>query len=457
MDKRFPLEDQIAMLASALRGRVIMPNSADYDAVRVGPIGNGDRLPAAVIRPRSAADVAAVINFARATDLEIAIRSGGHGTAAVGGTDGGILIDLRDLNGLEVDAKSMTAWAGTGLTAGQVTGALEQQGRIIGFGDSASVGIGGITLGGGIGYFARKHGATIDSLLAAEIVTAAGDIVIADATSHPELFWALRGGGGNFGVVTRMKYKVHALPSFVGGPLVLPPTPEVLAGFVAAAMAAPEELTTIALILPAPPLPFVPPEMVGRTVLAGMMAYAGDPKDAGKVLAPFRALAKPIADLVGPAPFSSMYIPEDPGMRPTVSMRSRFVDRFGIGEAAEMLTHFERCDAPMKIAQVRVLGGAFGRVPADATAFAHRASPFLTAFIAMSAPNDAPRHEQWATDALKAMGQGDDSVYVNFLGAEPARVRSAYPSKTWERLRRVKRQYDPENLFRVNQNIPPAA
>jgi FAD/FMN-containing dehydrogenase len=298
-------------------------------------------------------------------------------------------------------------------------------------------------------------------VLAAEVVTAAGDILVADAEHHPDLFWALRGGGGNFGVVTRLKYRLHPLPEFTGGPLVLPATPEVLAGFVAAAEAAPEELSTIVMVMPAPPLPFLPPEVHGKLVLVGAMAFAGPADAAQQALAPFRALATPIADLVGPAPYSSLYMlapPEDD--RPTVTVRSRFIDRMGIAEARTMIEAMASCDAPMKLGQVRVMGGAMARVPAEATAFAHRGSRIMIAWIAMHAPGaDAiARYTGWACAANDALRQDDAGAYVNFLAKEGAAgLRSAYPEATWDRLRQVKRRYDPENLFRLNQNIPPAA
>ena len=457
MDKRFPLEDQIDMLASALSGRVITPRHEDYDAVRMVPLGNYDRRPAAVIRVRTASDVAAVINFAKTAGLELAVRSGGHSTAGHSGSEGGVVIDLRDLNEIDIDTDAMTVWAGAGLTAGEVTRALEQHNVIVGFGDAATVGIGGLTLGGGVGYLSRKYGLTVDFLLAAEVVTAAGEIVVADADNHPDLFWAIRGGGGNFGVVTRMKFRLEPLPSFIGGPLVLPATAEVIAGFVAAAEAAPEELTAIAMALPAPPLPFLAPELYGKTVFMAMMAFAGVPEAAEKALAPFRALAKPYADLVGPAPYSSMYIPEDPNMRPAVAVRSVYLDRLGAVEAAAMLARLEACDAPMKMAQIRVLGGAVARVPVEATAYAHRQRRVLTAFLAMDAGSEAARHDRWAAESLTALkADGVDAAYVNFLALEPGRLAAAYPGATWERLKLAKAKYDPENLFRLNQNIPPA-
>ena len=460
MDKRFPIEDQISMFSSAIKGRVVTPVDADYDAVRMVVLANFDCRPRAVIRVANATDVTAVLNFAQATDLEIAIRSGGHSVGGFSGTDGGIVIDLRDLNGMAIDAEAKTAWCGAGLTAGDVTRAVEQHGLIVGFGDSASVGIGGLTLGGGIGYMVRKHGLTIDSLLAVEIVTAAGDIIVADATHHAELFWALRGGGGNFGVVTRFKYRLHDLPSFVGGPLILPAQPEVLAGFMAASAAAPEELSAIAFVMPCPPMPFLPPAMHGQVVIIAMMAYAGDPAAAQAALAPFRALATPIVDLVRPAPYSSLYIMEPPpGLRDAVSCRSRFSNRLGVEEAATIIDRIQRSDAPMRMAQVRTLGGAFSRVGNGDTAFGHRNATVMTAFLAMyGSVADQPHHDAWATEAMNAVAPGETGVYVNFLAQEgEARLHAAYPAGTWERLRQVKRRYDPENLFRLNQNIRPAS
>lgn len=462
MDKRFPIEDQIEMLAYALKGRVVTPRHADYDSIRLASLANADHLrPAAVIRVANAADVAAVLNFAQATDLEIAIRSGGHSTVGYSCSDGGIVIDLRDLNAIDIDAKAMTAWCGTGLAAGEVSRAVEQQNLIIGFGDAGSVGIGGLTLGGGIGYMIRKYGLTADNLLAAEIVTAAGDILMVDAAHHPDLFWALRGGGGNFGVVTRLKFRLHALPSFVGGPLVLPPTPEVIAGFMALSAAAPEELSTIGYLMPLPPAPFIPAEAQGKLAFVGMMAYAGDPAAAAAVLAPFRALATPLADLVRPAPYSSMYdLDPPPEFRPAVAIRSRFVEAISLADAQAILDAMNACDAPMKMTQIRALGGAFGRVPANATAFGHRDAKIMVAFLAMHGPvpEQAARYDRWAADALASLNPGSAAgAYVNFLADEgKIGLEAAYPAATWNRLRQVKRQYDPENVFRRNQNVPPA-
>ena len=447
------------MLAAALRGRVITPNDTDYDELRAVALANFDERPAAVIRVANAADVAAVINFVQASDLPLAIRSGGHSVIGGSGVTGGIVMDLRELNAIDIDETSKTAWIGAGQTAGEVSAAVTERKLIIGFGDAGSVGVGGLTLGGGVGYMIRKHGLTIDNLLAAEIVTAAGEILIVDANNHPDLFWALRGGGGNFGVVTRFKFQLHDLPHFVGGPLAFAPTPEILAGFAAASAAAPEELSTIGYVMPIPPVPFVPTEAHGKLAFIAMLAYSGPAEGAEAAIAPFRALGTPIADLVAPVPYTTLYMLDPPPeMKSAVSIRSRYAKQFGLGEAKAMLAAMDACDAPMKMAQIRVLGGAFSRVAADATAFAHRDQSLLISFLAMygGGPDVTARYEGWATKAMAAIASADNGAYVNFLSKEgDAGLRSAYPPATLARLRQIKATYDPENLFRLNQNIVP--
>jgi hypothetical protein len=241
---------------------------------------------------------------------------------------------------------------------------------------TGSVGIGGITLGGGIGYLVRKHGLTIDSLLAAEVVIADGRLLHVDDQTHPDLFWAIRGGGGNFGVVTRFQYRLHEVFTIVGG-LLLPATPAVLAGFLASADAAPEELSTIANVMPAPPLPFVPAEQHGKLVVMATLAYAGDTEAGQRAVAPFRALATPVADLVRPMPYPQIYPPEQEGFHPTAVSRTMLVDAVDRDGSEAIVEHLEASTAPLPVAQLRVLGGAMARVPAEATAFAHRASRLM--------------------------------------------------------------------------------
>jgi hypothetical protein len=445
-------------LRSRFTGRLITPDDSDYDAVRTVMYGGNDLKPSLVVRVADVDDVAAAVTLARQTGLELAVRGGGHSGAGHSTTNGGIVLDLRDLKHLEIDPQHHTVWADAGLTAGEVTAAAAEHGLAVGFGDTGSVGVGGITLGGGVGFLSRKHGLTIDSLLAAEIVTADGGLLRVDDESHPDLFWAIRGGGGNFGVVTRLCFRLHPLQKIVGGMLILPATAETIVGFIAAAEAAPEELSTIANVMTCPPLPFVPPELHGDLVIMALVCYAGDAQDGERAIAPLRALAEPIADLVKTRPYPDMFPPEDPDYRPTAVSRTMFVDHVDRPVAQTILERLRASDASLRVAQLRVLGGAIARVPTNATAYAHRASPIMVNVAAFyDGPDDRPVREAWVTDFASTLHQGDDGVYVNFLGDEgESRVRAAYPDRTWDRLTRVKAQYDATNLFRRNQNIPPA-
>ena len=447
----------ITELRDAVRGRVISPADADYDAARTVTAGHIDRRPAAIVRVADAGDVASTIGFARERGIELAVRCGGHSGAGHSVIDGGIVIDLRQTKAIDIDVTGRTVWAEGGNTALEVTSAVWEHGLAIGFGDTGSVGIGGLTTGGGIGYLVRRDGLTIDSLLAADIVTADGRLLRVDETSHPDLFWAIRGGGGNFGVVTRFQYRLHELPAFTGGMLLLPATPETIAGFVAAAEAAPEELSTIANVMPAPPMPFLPEEVHGQLSIMALMAYAGDEQTAQEVYAPFRALSEPLADLVKPMPYPEIYPPEDDSYRPTAAARTMFIDHVDLEVAATIVERLNASDASMRVAQLRVLGGAMARVPSDATAFAHRSGRIMVNLAAFWEGDDRPLREAWVDEFMAAIYQGDDAAYVNFLGDEgPVRVHDAYPGSTWERLAHVKARYDPTNLFRLNQNIPPA-
>ena len=447
-----------ARLRAALNGRVITPDDAGYDEARSVFYGGIDRRPALIVRVADATDVSRVVGLARDGGLELAVRSGGHSVAGHSTTDGGIVLDLSEMKNLELDIEGRTAWAQTGLTAGEYTAAAGAHGLVTGFGDTGSVGIGGITLGGGVGYLVRKHGLTIDDLLAAEIMTADGELLRVDAESHPDLFWAIRGGGGNFGVATRFKFRLHEVDTFVGGMLLLPATPEVIASFVAEAEAAPEELSTIANVMTAPPMPFVPAEIHGELVIMAMLAYAGEVDEGERAIAPFRALVEPIADMVKPMPYPEMYPPEEGDYHPTAVARTMFIDTIDRDVSQTILEHLRASDAPMRVAQIRVLGGAMARVPAEATAFAHRSSRIMVNVAAFyEGTEERAAREAWVSYFAAALRQGEGGAYVGFLGEEEeGQIREAYPGSTWERLAEIKRRYDPTNLFRLNQNIPPA-
>jgi FAD/FMN-containing dehydrogenase len=453
-----PTNISIPELRASLNGRVITPDDATYDEARTVFYGGFDSRPALIVRVADANDVSRVVTLARESGLELAVKSGGHSVAGHSTTDGGIVLDLSRMKNLEIDVEGRTAWAESGLTAGEYTAATGAHGLATGFGDTGSVGIGGITLGGGIGYLVRKHGLTIDDLISAEVVSADGELLRVDAESHPDLFWAIRGGGGNFGVVTRFHYKLHEVGTIVGGMLMLPATAEVIASFVAEADAAPEELSTIANVMPAPPMPFIPSEQHGQLVIMALVCYAG-PTDAGeRALAPFRALAEPIVDMVKPMRYPEIYPPEEEDYHPLASARTMFLEAIDLPVAQTIVEYLEASSAQMAVAQIRVLGGAMARVPAEATAFAHRSSRIMVNVAALyEHPDQAPEHEPWLADFAAALHQSDGGAYVGFLGEEgEGRVRDAYPGSTWDRLAAIKGRYDPTNLFRLNQNLPPA-
>ena len=453
-----PASISIPRLRAAFNGRVIAPGDAGYDRARTVFLGDMDRRPAVIVRPVDASDVSRVISLARETGLELAVRSGGHSAAGHSVTDGGIVLDLSDMRRLDIDPQQRTAWAQTGLTAGQYTTATGAHGLATGFGDTGSVGIGGITLGGGVGYLVRKHGLTIDNLLAAELVTADGQLLRVDHQAHPELFWAIRGGGGNFGVATRFQFRLHQVQTILGGILILPATPEVIAGFIAEAEAAPEDLSTIANIMPAPPMPFLPADQHGRLVVMAMLVHAGQTEAGERAITPFRKLAKPLADLVRPMPYPEIYPPDEESYHPTAVTHTMFVDAIDRDAAETIVEHLQASDAPMRVAQLRVLGGAMARVPMAATAFAHRHSRIMANLATFyDGPADRAVRQAWVSDFAAALGQEDTGAYVNFLGDDgQARLRQAYPGPTWDHLAAVKARYDPTNLFRLNQNIPPA-
>jgi FAD/FMN-containing dehydrogenase len=452
----------IAELRAHLDGGVITPGDELYDDARSVFYGSVDRRPAVIAQPADASEVSRVITLARETGAELAVRSGGHSLAGHGATEGGMVLDLRRMRSLDIDVRGRVAWAGTGLTAGAYTTAASAYGLATGFGDTGSVGVGGLTLGGGAGFLVRKHGLTIDSLLAAELVTADGELLHLDHETNPDLFWAIRGGGGNFGVATRFRFELAEVDAIVGGFLVLPATPEVITSFVDEAEAAPDELSAIANIMVAPPMPFLPDEVHGRLVVMALICYAGDIEAGERALAPFRALATPVSDVVQPMRYRDIYglLGEDVGGSPFAEevVRSLFVDAVS-GHAAEAIVdHLRSSSAIMSVAQLRVLGGAVARVDANATAFAHRGRRVMVALGALyDDADETPIHEAWVNSLAGELSDGAPGVYVNFLADEgEARVREAYPGSTWERLVEIKGRYDPDNLFRLNQNIPPA-
>jgi FAD/FMN-containing dehydrogenase len=451
--------DDLDVLAASLRGSLIRPTDENYEAAAGVWNTALQGRPAAIARVADAADVGTAITYACRNELEIAVRSGGHSIAGHSTGDDVLVIDTRELRGLHVDLAQGIVWAGAGLTAGEVTEALAEHGMAVPFGDTGSVGLGGITLGGGIGYLARKYGLTVDSLLAAEIVTADGEVRMASATEHPDLFWAIRGGGGNFGIVTRFCYRLSSVGEQVlGGAIFMPGTREVLRSLVPIAASAPDELTVIGALMAAPPLPFLPAEHVGKPTLILLFVYAGDPAEGHAAIAPFREVATPYAEVVQPMPYPGIYEfsreAETPG--PSTS-RSVFLDVLD-DESVDAIVDAFAVSPEGTMVQVRAFGGAMSRVPADATAFPHRsATAQVTIINEFVDPDGVDATTEWNRALFAALEPKSTGVYVNFLEDEgEARVRAAYPNGAYERLAAVKRRYDHYNVFRRNQNIRPA-
>ena len=446
-------------LRADTRGTVTGPTDPGYDDARAVRNAMIDKRPEVVVQAANAGDVMTAVRFAGDHGLSVAVRGGAHSVPGFGTADGAVVVDLSAMRDVRVDPVARTARVAGGATWGDLNAATYPFGLATTGGIISTTGVGGLTLGGGIGYLARGLGLSLDNLVAADVVTADGTFHVASEKDDADLFWAIRGGGGNFGIATRLQFRLHPLESAVGGMLILPATPDTIAGFIAAAEAAPEELSTIANLMPCPPMPFVPEEHHGALVILGMLLYAGTAEDGERGVAPFRALASPIADQVKPISYAEMFPPEDPDYHPTAIGRTLFVDRIDRAVAETILQYLEASDAPMRVAQLRVLGGAMARVPARATAFAHRSSRIMVNVAAFyTGEEDRVVRAAYVDDFAAALHQGDDGAYVNFLGDEgEARVRAAYPGSTWERLVEIKHRYDPKNLFRRNQNITPAA
>jgi FAD/FMN-containing dehydrogenase len=449
----------LTAFAAGIGGTVIHPDDEGYDQARQVHHANTDLRPTCIVQAASAADVARTVLFARENGLELAVRGGAHSVAGYGATEGGIVLDLGSMKGLHIDPLRRLAWAQAGLRAGEYTAAAAEHGLATPFGDTGSVGIAGLTLGGGIGWLVRKYGLAIDALVSVEMVLADGRIVVASETEHPDLFWAVRGGGGNFGVVTRFQFRLYPVSTILGGALFMPPTRDVLRGLESVAAAAPENLSTISTLMPAPPAPFIPEAIHGQPTLAVMFVFDGDAEAGQAALEPFRRLATPMAELVVPMPYVGIYeMLKDAEQRSPASHRSLLLETLDDAAVDTILERMAAPSSPVAMTQIRILGGAMARVGADETAFAHRDAPVMVTIITpFEDMAEASIHAAWTHAFYEALRPRSMGAYSNFLEAEgQARIREAYPQETYRRLAEVKRRYDPANLFRRNQNIAPA-
>ncbi|ACZ31167.1 FAD linked oxidase domain protein [Xylanimonas cellulosilytica DSM 15894] len=453
---------QISAATDSLRARlgerVLTPDDERFAPTAALVIDGPQAPPALVVRPRDADDVALAVTVARDAGLPIAVRNGGHSFGRFGWVEDGLVLDLRLLADVDLDAAAWVGRAGGGTTAGAYTAAAGELGLATGFGDTGGVGVAGLTLGGGLGYLSRRDGLTLDNLLAADVVLADGRQVHASPDDEPDLFWALRGGGGNFGVVTRLHLRLVPQGPVYGGVLIVPLTARALADVVAVAHQAPEELTVMVNALVAPPLPFLPETIHGKQVLMLEIAWSGDVVDGDAAVAPLRALGPAYVDTLGPQPYPALFEggPSGPPMR--ASGRTGFLQESAVDEvwAQRVLDGLAGSPAAVSVVGVRPLGGAIARVPADATAFAHRAHDLVVATTAMAPEPAASAVEAWSDTLASTLGLGGPA-YANFLGTVgEEESRRAYPGATWDRLAAVKAVYDPDNVFRGNHNVPPA-
>jgi FAD/FMN-containing dehydrogenase len=466
-------EAAVGGLRRRMVGEIVRPDDPSYGAARRVFNAAYDRYPALIARCQDVADVIQAVNFAHEHGLPLAVRSGGHGIGGHGTGDGALVVDLSPMKELALDPARRVARVQPGLTWGEYAAQAHRHALATPAGDTAAVGVGGLTLGGGIGGLARRYGLTIDSLLSADVVTADGRLLTASADEHPDLFWALRGGGGNFGIATGFEFRLHPVGTILGGAVVYPATAGVIQGYAAGAAAAPDELTTAGAVMRAPPLPFIPPERHGSLVFLLTACYAGDVEDGRRTLAPLRTLATPVADAICPMPYPSLFDLTAAGAAPGLvhHVRSAYLETIDAALAETVLEHSRRMTSPLGMVQIRVLGGAVARVPQEATAFAHRQKPFMLTILNRFAPGaagavmgldadadaDVDRHLAWTERFWGDVRPYAGGVNANFLGDEgDARVREAYPDATYERLARIKRRYDPANTFRLNQNIRPA-
>jgi FAD/FMN-containing dehydrogenase len=453
----------VAELQAALRGDVVRPGDADYDEARSIWNGSHDKRPALVIRCAGTADVMKAVEFACSQDLPVAVRGGGHSIAGYSTIDDGVVIDLSPMTAVVVDPVRRRAVVQGGATWQDVDHETQAFGLAVTGGLVSSTGVGGFTLGGGIGWLMRKHGLACDNLVAADVVTSDGELVHASADENADLLWALRGGGGNFGVVTSLELELHPVgPTVTAGLIFFPgdAARDVLRAWRDLTASMPRELTSLVNLATAPPVPFLPAEVHGTPIVAIALMHCGPQDDAERAVAPLRELAEPIFDMVGPMPYVAMQQALDPLWERGAQnyFTSAFVDELSDEAIDEAVAQWQSKPTPQSEVHVQHLAGAVTDVPAEATAFAHRSSPYICNVIARTPERRGfDADVDWARGARAALARfGSGGVYVNFSGdAEGDKARAAYPPATYTRLVDVKRRYDPNNMFRLNQNIPP--
>jgi len=451
-------------LRSQLRGSLCYPGEPEYDQARTIWNAMVDKRPAAVIRAAGSDDVVRAVDFARDRQLLLSIRGGGHNIAGNAVCDGGLMIDLSAMKSVRIDPSNRTARVEPGVLLAEFDKEAQAFGLATPLGINSTTGVAGLTLGGGFGWVSRKLGLTVDNLLSADVVLAEGALVHASPNENEDLFWAIRGGGGNFGVVTSFEFRLHPVgPEVLAGLIVHPlsKAKQILQGYRRVAADAPDDLSCWAVMRKAPPLPFIPSEFHGKEVLILALCYVGDPAKAEAAIAPLRALGQPVAEHVGPMPFVGWQQAFDPLLTPGRRNYWKSHDFVELGDAAIelMIDYAGRLPSPECELFIAQLGGAVNRVPATSTAYPHRDVNFV--MNVHTRWGDASQDRAcigWAREVFDRMApHATGGVYVNFMpGDEAQRVRRGAYGPNYERLSKLKAKYDPGNLFRQNQNITPA-
>jgi FAD/FMN-containing dehydrogenase len=455
-------EATLAELAQSVRGELLGPQAEGYDDARSIWNAAHNRRPALILRAAGVADVIKGVQFARSENLPLAIRGGGHSIPGFSTVDDGLVLDLSAMKGVRVDPGRKRVVAQAGNLWQDLDHETQAFGLAVTGGLVSGTGIAGFTLGGGIGWLVRRAGLTSDNLVSADVVTADGRFLRASADDHPDLFWALRGGGGNFGVVTSFEYALHDVgPTVFAGAVFYPGehAAEILDGYRKMCAAAPDALSTVVNLTTAPPVPFLPESVHGKPVVALLGMWSGPLADGDRHTRGFRELAPVIADLFGPMPYVAMQSLIDPlyprGLHNY--FRAAFLPSLDGASVESILGSYHTAPNPLSELHIHHLGGAVSRMPSDATAFATRDAEFILNVVARAPDADGFRPVvDWARTATDRVGT-KGVTYVNFTGeASVDRVRASYPRGTYDRLVAVKDRYDPTNLFRLNQNIPPS-
>lgn len=455
-------KEQAAPLTAAVTGRVVCPDAPEFDELRKVWNGMVDRRPAAIVQCASADDVAPAIAFARGRGLTISVRGGGHHIAGNSIADGGLVIDFSAMRAVRVDAARRSAAVEPGATLADFDAAVQRHGLVVPVGINSTTGISGLTLGGGFGWLTRKYGLTIDALRSADVITADGEKLWASASENADLFWALRGGGGNFGVVTRYEFELSPLgPNIVAGLIVYPfaQAKQVLTRYRDFVASAPEELTAWIVLRHAPPLPFLPADVHGTKVVVVALAYCGDVSQAEVVAAPLHVLGAAHGAHVGEMPYVDWQKAFDPLLAPGARNYWKSHNFTELSDAAldTKIEHAGRLPSPQCEIFIGHLAGAPNRVARNATAYLARDAKFVMNVHARW--DDSAQDAEcigWARDLFRASAPyASGGAYVNFMTEdEGERVAAAY-GENYERLREIKRRYDPQNVFHMNQNIKP--